>query len=397
MNTNQRRTASGANAVISRRKLLKTFSGLGLTTAVYLAGCTSAATPAPTQAPASTTAPATEAPAATAAPTTEATAAATTAPTQSSGGTIAVYSALNESTNNAFIAAFKAATPGYDVTVLPLAAAGELQTRIQTEKGSPKGDIFIGGSNEFHDPLGKAGLLEAYKSPNADSVDTAYKSPNGFWTGWYIGIFGVVVNTDRFAKEMAGTKMPATWDDLLAPAWKGKLIYPDPVKTGGGYIFIATQIFRFNKDEAKAMAYMKSLHGNIAQYVGTSPQGIQLVGQGQFVACPNWSHDILTAKGQGQPVDLAVPEMTGFEIGAVSIIKGGPNTEAAKKFVDWVLTKEAGELNVKLSNRLSVRTDVAPAPGAPTLDKVKLVDYDRAWASSNKERVLKLWQTTVGV
>jgi iron(III) transport system substrate-binding protein len=287
--------------------------------------------------------------------------------------------------------------PGIDVDVLPLAAAGELQTRIRTEKNSPKGDVFIGGSSEFHDPLGKAGLLEAYKSPNADPIAADYKDPNGFWTGWYLGVFGLVLNTERFAKDMPNVKKPATWDDLLDPAWKGNIIYPDPVKTGGGYIMMATQIFRFNKDEAKAMAYMKQLHANIAQYVGTSPQAIQLVGQGQFVLAPNWGHDILTAKGQGQPVEFVVPEYTGFEIGGLSIIKGGPNTAGAKAFVDWALTRPAAELNVKLSNRLSVLKDVPPAPGAPTLDQVKLVNYDRQWASDNKDRILKLWQSTVGL
>src|SRR5260221_13417247 len=90
--------------------------------------------------------------------------AATTAPTAAAPaapvtGTISVYSALNESTNNEFFAAFKKAYPGVTVNVLPLAAAGELQTRIRTEKASPKADIFIGGSSEFHDPLGQEGLL----------------------------------------------------------------------------------------------------------------------------------------------------------------------------------------------------------------------------------------------
>src|SRR5437660_11507752 len=61
-------------------------------------------------------------------------------------GKISVYSALNESTNNAFVEAFKKSVPGINVELLPLAAAGELQTRIRTEKDSPKGDIFIGGS-----------------------------------------------------------------------------------------------------------------------------------------------------------------------------------------------------------------------------------------------------------
>src|SRR5712692_4531717 len=312
-------------------------------------------------------------------------------------GKLSVYSALNESTNNAFVDAFKKAYPGVDVDVLPLAAAGELQTRITTEKNSPKADVFIGGSSEFHDPLGKQGLLEPYKSPNAAGVDPAFKDANGMWTGWYIGIFGLVLNKDRFAKEMAGKSKPSTWDDLLGADYKGKVDFPDPVKTGGGYIFLATQVFRFNKDEDKAMDYMKKLHGNIGQYIGTSPQAIELVGQGQFLVGPNWGHDILTAASKGQPVEFIAPPDTANEVGAISIVKGGPNPTAARAFVDWVLTKDAGELNVKLSNRLSVLKDVPPAPGAPTLQTVKLVNYDRDWASQNKDRLIKKWQQAVGI
>ena len=310
-------------------------------------------------------------------------------------GPLSVYTALNESTNNAFVAAFNKVYPDVQVQLLPLAAAGELQTRITAEKASPKADIFIGGSSEFHDPLGKQGLLEAYKSPSARDVEPSYKDANGNWTGWYIGIFGFVSSTSR-ASEAPNSAKVQSWDDLLNSGWKGKLILPDPVKTGGGYIFLATQVFRFDRDEAKALDFMKKLHGNIAQYVGTAPQGIQLVGQGQFVGCPNWAHDILTAKNQGQKVDLVIPEQTGFEVGAISIVKGGPNTAAAKAFVDWVLTKEAGQLNVQLSNRLSVRKDVQPAPGAPTLSQVKLVKYDRAWATENKPRLQKAWQQALG-
>jgi hypothetical protein len=44
-----------------------------------------------------------------------------------------------------------------------------------------------------------------------------------------------------------------------------------------------------------------------------------------------------------------------------------------------------------------VRTDVAPAPGSPSLTSVKLVNYDRQWATDNKDRILKLWTSTVGL
>jgi iron(III) transport system substrate-binding protein len=204
-----------------------------------------------------------------------------------------------------------------------------------------------------------------------------------------------VYNTGRFAKEMPGLKPPTVRDDLVDPGWKAKLILPDPAKTGGGYIFLATQVFRFNRDEDKAMEFMKKLHANIAQYVGAATEGIQPVAEGQFVGCPNWAHDIITSKNQGKPVDLVVPNMTGFEVGAVRIIKGGPNTVGAWKFVDWVLTREAGKLNVELSNRLSTRDDVVPAFGAPTLGQVSLVDYDRAWASGEQDRLIQKWKAAI--
>jgi iron(III) transport system substrate-binding protein len=368
---------------VNRREFLKLLgAGVGLAAAGGLLDACATPTTAPTVAPLQTVAPLP-------------TVASTIAAVAKAGGKISIYSALNQSTNDAFFAAFKAAVPGIDVELLPLAAAGALQTRIISEKDSPKGDIFVGGDRAFHDGLGKQGLLEKYVSPNAAAIPDAYKDPNGFWTGWYVGIFAFVHNTSRLAE--VGGKKPAVWDDLLDPAWKGKIVMPSPITTGGGYIFLATQVFRFGMDEAKAMDFMKSFHANVAQYIDSSPNAIQFVAQGQFVGAPNWAHDILTSKSKGNPVDLDIISDTGNEVGSVSIIKGGPNTEAAKSFVDWMLTKDAGALNVKLSNRVSLVPGVDPAPGAPTLDTVKMVNYDGTWAASNKDRLTKLWQTTVGL
>src|SRR2546430_6036712 len=55
---------------------------------------------------------------------------------QKATGRISIYPALNESTNNQLFAAFTKAT-GVDVSALPLAAAGDLQTKITAEKNNP--------------------------------------------------------------------------------------------------------------------------------------------------------------------------------------------------------------------------------------------------------------------
>ena len=40
---------------------------------------------------------------------------------------------------------------------------------------------------------------------------------------------------------------------------------------------------------------------------------------------------------------------------------------------------------------------LAASPDSFTLTSVELVNYDRDWAAANKDRLLKLWQTTVGL
>lgn len=305
--------------------------------------------------------------------------------------TLNVYSALDEPTSDRFLAAFNAAHPGVNAVVLLVAAARELETRIAAERASPKADVLLGGSSAHHGRLGGWGLLERYRSPNAKDVDATYLDSDGRWAGWYTDVLGFVSNDERLASELGG-KPPATWDDLLDPAWGRKLVLPDPVRADAGYVFIATQLFRFGRDEGKTMDYLKRLHANVAQYVPATPGALTLVAQARAVGAPSWVHDILSAKRAGARVGLSVPAGTSVEVGAVGIIRGARNLDGAKALVDWALTREAGALIVGLSGRGSTRADVAPAAGAPRLSGVTLVAYDGAVAADDRDRILALWR-----
>src|SRR2546428_8613117 len=162
----------------------------------------------------------------TASPTPSTAASATASAAPKATGRISIYSALNESTNNQLFAAFTKAT-GVEVSALPLAAAGDLQTKITAEKNNPQADIFVGGSSEFHDPLGKQGLLEAYQSPLAKDVAAQFKEATGLWTGWDTGIFRFILDTSRLNADIGGKKT-ATRGRLVQPAWKCKLILVGP-------------------------------------------------------------------------------------------------------------------------------------------------------------------------
>ena len=174
------------------------------------------------------------------------------APAAASGGKLVVYSALNEDNTIAIADQFKADT-GIEIEYISL-GGGDAVARVQAEMGNPKADFLVGGSVDLYGSLADAGAFLEYDSPNNDDLDARFNDPNHFWQGWYMGVLSIIVNQERFDKELApkGLKMPETWDDLLDPAYKDVFVWANPTTAGGAYIATACQIFRLGEDDAWA-------------------------------------------------------------------------------------------------------------------------------------------------
>lgn len=328
------------------------------------------------------------------APASQAAASAASSTEASRSGKLVVYAALNEKDMVGIQKKFKADT-GIDIEYL-IFSAGEGSARVLAEKGAPKADIFVGGSMEVYQPLKDAGALEKYVSPNAKDIPAEYADPDGYWQGWYMGVQSIIYNKDRFAKELApkGIKPPKTPDDLLNPAYKGQLVGSNPATAGGGYIFVANQIF--NRGEDEAWKYITDLNKNIHHYTKGAGDVINLVATGEFVASYAWAHDSYNSVKQGYPLEIVIPENTAFEVGAAAVVKGGANQKNAKTFMDWLLTKEVGQMNTETSNRYSLRSDVKPPEGLPKISEIKVSKYDRAKAAKMKESVVKKFSQITG-
>ncbi|MDR2442750.1 MAG: ABC transporter substrate-binding protein [Deltaproteobacteria bacterium] len=315
-------------------------------------------------------------------------------PLMAANESVIVYSALNEGDMVALQKKFKEDT-GINLEYMVF-SAGEGSARVLAEAKAPQADIFVGGSMEVYAPLKTAGALHQYRSPNAKDIAPEYSDPDGYWQGWYMGVQSIIYNRDRFKEEIApkGLKPPEGPDDLINPAYKGLLVGSNPATAGGGYIFVANQIF--TRGEKGAWDFITALNKNIDHYTKGAGDVISLVATGEFVASYAWAHDSYNSVKQGYPLEIVIPQNTAFEVGAVAVIEGAHNLQNAKIFMDWLLTKEIGQINTDLSNRYSLRSDVSPPKGLPKVEDIKVSDYDRQKAAKMKDMVVKKFSQITG-
>lgn len=366
---------------LSRREFMRKAAivGAGIVSIPVLAAC--GATPTATPPPAPPT------------PTKAPVAAPTTAPAApKASGTVTVYASPQEEWVKAAMDQF---TKDTSIKVAYVAiGSGEAYTRISAEKDAPKADVWWGGTVDPHIQAKQAGLIDKYCSPNAAAIPAQYRDPDCFWTGMYVGFIGFTVNPNLLKQKNLAT--PKVWADLIKPEFKGSIAMSDPAQSGTAYVIMATLVQKMGEDAA--FKYLAALHKNITQYTKSGPGPITLVGQGEALIGVNFAHDTIMYMKQGQPISYVIPEdFDGYEIGGLSLIKGGPNPAAGKALIDWTLTAKAQEL-AATANSFQVPTNpnAAVSKESIKISDVKAIDYKLEWAAENRKRLVTRWTNEVG-
>ncbi|MDN5570259.1 MAG: ABC transporter substrate-binding protein [Propionibacteriaceae bacterium] len=247
-------------------------------------------------------------------------------------------------------------------TVVVRVSSGEALARVSRPGGASEFDVWHGGPADVYVLAAERGLLQPYVSPEADAVPAAYKDPAGRWTGTYLGVLGFCSN--RRLLDQRGLDAPTSWDDLLAPPLEHLVSVPSPVTSGTGYVWLWTQVLRL-ADEDAALAYVNALDRNVLQYTtsGMAPAGI--VGRGEAAVAVVFSQHCVRARDAGmRDLVLTFPTQgSGIEIGSVAILAGAPHLDAARRYVDWALSKEAQSGDGgRPAEQLPTRIDVAGDP-----------------------------------
>ena len=265
-------------------------------------------------------------------------------------------------------------------------STGEVQAKIEEEKGNPSADVWFGGTTDPYNVLAKEDLLEPYAAQNASHLlSDMYKDPDGKWYGIYKGILGFMVNTDELTRM--NLEAPADWQDLLKPEYKGLIWLSNYNTAGTAKLVINTMIQKYGHDEG--IQYLVNLDKNIEVYTKSGSGPSKNVGTGECVIGIGFLHDGITqiVDNGYDNVQLVIPSSgTSFEVGATAIFKGAAHPNAAKLWIEYALSPECVNLAAQNGSYQFLVIDNATQPEVAMqfgLDPDNVMDYDFEDAKNN--------------
>lgn len=267
-------------------------------------------------------------------------------------------------------------------------SSGEAWARVDAESPNVMADMHFGWPLSFALMAKERGLLMKYESPAWKNMPAEYRDPEGYWYGWSYWFACIGVNTKLLAEK--GFDMPRSWKDLLDPKWKGEIVMPNPGTSGTAFLTVSTIMQLYGEEEG--WRYLEKLHPNVAQYTKSGSAPGQLAAQGEYIIGITWDQAVQKRKDEGYPIELVIPEEgTGYVLDIAVIYKNSKNPASAKKFIDYVGSREFQTVVAQYRSKVTF-------PGVEALVKFepKLIDYDAQWAAENRDRIMNTWREKFG-
>ena len=303
-------------------------------------------------------------------------------------GSLVVYSPHDADPLNAGVALFQAAYPNINVEVIA-AGTGELCQRVVAESENPQGDVLWGGGADTL--AAYVDYFAPYVCANDDVIGDAYKDAADLWIGESPLPMVIIYNKTLIDEA----DVPTTWEGLCNENLKGKIAYASPAKSGSAYTQLCTMLFsQPSLDEGWAMVekFIANLDGKIQDSSGNCHK---LVAAGEYAIGVTIEKSAVLYN-DNPDIGYIYPEANSAVPDGVALIKGCPNEENAKLFIDFVTGMDCQvDQNVNWKRR-PVRADLAPE-GLCELSTLDLGNYDFAYAANNKEAIVEKWNDlTVG-
>ena len=266
-------------------------------------------------------------------------------------GALVFYTSMTVGQAQEMLNAFKAKYPFLEPKMYR--AVGErLLTKIMTEVQAGRYEFDVVQSAETQAYfLMKKNLLMKYVSPESKFLPKSFVDPQGYWAAVYI-----MPNVTAFNTQMVKrSEVPRTYEEFLNPKWKGK-IGMDPTKPEW-FAWMLKQM-----GEEKGLAYMRKLAAQDLRFYPGLSLLTNLLASGEFPLLLNdYLHTAEEIKRKGGPVDWVAQNPVYTKFQPIGIGAKAPHPNAAKLFVDFVLSAEGQKMIAsfaRVPTRLGVPTNI---------------------------------------
>lgn len=299
---------------------------------------------------------------------------------------LVLYTSQPNEDAQATVDGFKASHPDIDVEWVR-DGTPKIMAKLmaEIEAGNPVADVLLIADTVTLERMKQAGQLMAYKSPEAANMDAALYDADGYYYSTKLITTGIMYNTQ------AGMK-PTSWADLAKPEAKGLVAMPSPLTSGAALIHAQT----LSAVDGLGWDYYEQLKANEAVASGGNGGVLKSVASGEKAYGVVVDYLPIREKAKGAPVEFVFPqEGVSAVTEPAAILSTAKNVDAAKKFIDYLLSQEGQEVALELGY-IPARNGMDLPEGFPARDQIKVLPLNAADALKNSEQDLKTFSDIFG-
>ena len=155
---------------------------------------------------------------------------------------------------------------------------------------------------------------------------------------------GGAIIINRAVLEKHGLKVPTSYEDLLAPEFKGLISMPNPASSGTGYMFLLNLVNEWGED--KAFEYFDALSSNILSFTSSGSGPVNSLVKGEVAIGLGMTSQAVAKINEGADLELVFfEEGSPYSVYGQGIIAGHESNPAVVEVFQFIATTITEEMN----------------------------------------------------
>ena len=291
------------------------------------------------------------------------------------GGKVIVYSSMESSISDGIAAGFKKKT-GLEMEYWRGSSTKVLDRALNEHRaGKPLFDVAITIADPMY-LMQREGVFAKYESPSAAGFPKSLIDPN-LGPNYRTLLIGIVYNKNMIKRADA----PKSFEDLVKPQFKGKLVMPDPTQHTTTTQWVASLPKLLGKDRADR--FVRDLAASKPVLAESLLPPVERAITGEVPIAITLLHYTYVFSQKGAPLDyVQMPRLLG-DGNYVGLASKAPHPSAGKAFIDYFLDDECMNIMAKLGEFVNRKGIVPPLEG---VDKIQFVPMDRLDSKTYAEK-----------